>query len=183
MLHVVDAHVMCQSARRSCFALSGGFSQRGIPVVLDRVLGSAWDVLSYLRPFVAQVPVASNQQLLLSLRPGISPDVWPQLVIPALTALLADPSWKGCSNQAPTAFPVFLHQPGCQRNKLKLAETVLAIRSLCGSIRTELAGSKPIPNEHLIVAAVPVAFDLCNGMSLSFGLLGHDPRLLHAGGQ
>jgi len=58
---------------------------------------------------VAHILVSSYKQHLLCMCPSIPSDVWPQLIVPALSALLANPPRERLGNQAPTAFSVLLY--------------------------------------------------------------------------
>ena len=66
--------------------------------------------LSNVCPFVAQTLVRIDEQLLLCIRPGVTLDVWPQLVVPPLTALFANASWEAACYHAPLALPKVPHQ-------------------------------------------------------------------------
>jgi len=60
-----------------------------VPVVLDRVLGAAWDVRCDVGPPVTEQLVRGDEESFLCLRPRSSLDVGAEVVVPALAALLA----------------------------------------------------------------------------------------------
>jgi len=63
------------------------------------------------RALVAQVAVRVDQHLLLGAAPGVALDVRPQLVVPALTALLADAPGEVLGYGAPVALAMLADQP------------------------------------------------------------------------
>ena len=75
--------------------------ERGIEVVLDVVVGAARQVLGDLRPPVAVLEMKFQNSLVLLFRPSVLLDVRVQVVVPPLTALLADASGQVLSNLAP----------------------------------------------------------------------------------
>ena len=64
-----------------------------IPVVLDGIIGSSLQVFCYLGPSVPQIFMRQEQQPFLAILPVVLLYVGVQVVVPPLSALLADPAW------------------------------------------------------------------------------------------
>jgi hypothetical protein len=73
----------------------------GIPVVLDGVVGATFKHLGYLSPLIAVVAVHQIEDPFFLSAPADLLDLRVQVVVPALTALLSDPSWEVLSDQSP----------------------------------------------------------------------------------
>lgn len=80
-------------------------------MVLDGVLSAAWNALGNVCPAIPQLLVNLYQQLLFVLSPSVPLDVRPQLVVPSLSALLANPPRKVSGNSTPVTFATLFHQP------------------------------------------------------------------------
>lgn len=63
-----------------------------VPVVFNRVVGAPRQQLRDLRPAVADAAVSLQQHLLLLSGPRLLVDLWRQVILPALSALLANPA-------------------------------------------------------------------------------------------
>ena len=57
------------------------------------VVSPARQKLCYLRPLVTILLVGLNDSVILFFSPLVLLDIWVQMVVPSLTALLADSTW------------------------------------------------------------------------------------------
>ena len=115
----------------------------GVESILDSVISATRDVLGDLTPLFAHFPVQVNYEGVFLSSPLALVDVGVQVVVPALTALLADATGQALSDEAPVArtkfsdlvneLLVLLLAPGTARKvvqvvKLKPAGVALDLR-------------------------------------------------------
>ena len=79
-------------------------------MVLYRVVGTARQKLGNLCPLVAILTVANVEDPFLFAAPRVLFNHWIQMVVPTLTALLANPTIKMLSNLSPLLGAFFLDQ-------------------------------------------------------------------------
>jgi hypothetical protein len=87
------------------FSLDGG-----VEVILDVIVCSSRKVLGDLSPLVAELLVSSDDDLIFLLSPLASLDVGIEMVVPSLSALLADSAGELARDDAPVLGSVFLNQ-------------------------------------------------------------------------
>jgi hypothetical protein len=61
-------------------------------VVLDRIVGAAWKKRRNFRPLCSVHAMCVDDQSILFLSPALFLNVWVEMVVPSLSALLAYPS-------------------------------------------------------------------------------------------
>lgn len=96
--------------------------QCGVEMVLDVVISSAREIPSNLGPSVTKFPVRINDKTIFFFGPLVLFDVRIQMIVPSkikyiypvrcylpLSALLANPTWKGRSYLTPVLGPVLLN--------------------------------------------------------------------------
>ena len=81
-----------------------------VPVVLDGVVGAALQVLGNDGPLVFVHAILNVEDELLLETPIVLFDPWIQMVVPALTALLADTAWQVVGNVGPLLCSIALYQ-------------------------------------------------------------------------
>mmetsp|Transcript_30730 Transcript_30730/g.98142 ORF Transcript_30730/g.98142 Transcript_30730/m.98142 type:complete len:265 (-) Transcript_30730:105-899(-) len=81
-----------------------------VPVVLDSVVSSPRKVLGNLSPTIAVLLVGGNKLPVLLLGPGVPPDVGVEVVVPSLTALLADTAGQLLRDERPLLGAVLLDE-------------------------------------------------------------------------
>lgn len=79
-------------------------------MVLDGVVGPPWQQLGNLGPLIAHVDVALQDGPILVGRPGLLANVRVEVVVPPLSALLADPAGQLVGDDGPLLGPVPLDQ-------------------------------------------------------------------------
>ena len=67
-------------------------AQRGVPAVLDCVVGATWHHFRDFRKAVAMQALGQNDELVLLRRPGAFFDVGVEMVVPTLADLLGSPA-------------------------------------------------------------------------------------------
>ena len=70
------------------------------------VVGSAGQEPSYLRPLVAMHFLSQDDDFVFEFAPLVLLDVRVQVVVPPLSALLADPAFEALGNETPVLGPV-----------------------------------------------------------------------------
>jgi len=86
----------------------------GVPVVLNRVVRAPRKEERDVRSLVSIQAVAEEENPLLVGAPLLLVDIWVQVVVPALAALLPDPIGQMLSDEGPLLRTVLLHQPNYQ---------------------------------------------------------------------
>ena len=66
---------------------------RGVPMILDRIIGTTFKNLCYISPFVALSLVRDEKNQFFLKAPGILLNLWVQMIVPSLSALFTDSSW------------------------------------------------------------------------------------------
>ena len=84
---------------------------RRVPVVLDRVVGTPFENLCNVCPLVALALVGDVEDQLLLKAPGVLLDLGVEMVVPALSALLADPAREVLRDRGPLLCTFLLDQP------------------------------------------------------------------------
>ena len=69
--------------------------------VLNRIICAAWEGLCDLAPFVPKIIMHLQNDTVLLRRPFLFANVWVQMIVPSLTALLPDSPGQSISNSAP----------------------------------------------------------------------------------
>ena len=73
----------------------------GVPVIFNRVVCAAFKVCSDDGPLIIELAVQDVQDELLFLTPLVFLDLWVQVVVPSLTALLSNAAWQVVGNVCP----------------------------------------------------------------------------------
>lgn len=81
-----------------------------VPVVLNGIIRTPWEVLCNLRPLVPQFLVQLHDFLILLLRKAGLVDIRGQVVVPALTALLPDAVPKLAGDESPALGAVLVQE-------------------------------------------------------------------------
>ena len=76
-------------------------AEGSVESILDVVIYSSWHVLLNLNPFVSKHLVELHQLKIFGDGPLFFVEVWIDIVVPSLSALLADSSRKKCGNLLP----------------------------------------------------------------------------------
>ena len=79
-------------------------------MVLDCVVGATLEHLGDLRPLVSVVPVHQVKNPLFLSAPADLLNLGVKVIVPSLSALLADSAWKVLSDQSPLLGPVLVDQ-------------------------------------------------------------------------
>ena len=82
----------------------------GVPVILDCIVSPAGDEFGDLGPLVAPLLVSVVDDPVLLVSPGGFLDLWVEMVVPSLAALLPDSSLQVFGNQSPSLRPVLPHE-------------------------------------------------------------------------
>lgn len=85
--------------------------QRGVPVVLDCVVGSALEQAGYGGPFVAEASMGPDYGVVLFGREGPVLDLGGELIAPAEPAGFAGAARDGLADEGPVPGPVLLDEP------------------------------------------------------------------------
>ena len=85
-------------------------SEGGVPPVLDVVVAPSWQHSRDFRPTVSKLRALFYNKCFLLLRPLLLRQVWVQVVVPSLTALLSNPTGQKFSNVGPLCLPILLHK-------------------------------------------------------------------------
>lgn len=64
--------------------------QSGVESIFYRVIGSTWHVLGDQRPLLTMFKIQIHQLLIFFKRPFVTGNVWVEVVVPSLSALLAN---------------------------------------------------------------------------------------------
>ena len=83
--------------------------QSRVEPVLDVIVCPPWQEFGDLRPFIAVLPVSRDDLQVLLVGPLILLDIRVQMIMPSLTALLADSSWQGLGYLAPVLRTIPMH--------------------------------------------------------------------------
>lgn len=78
--------------------------------------------LADVSPFVTEQSVSCRHKFLFLVCPRITPNVWPQLIMPSFSALFANAPRKCFGNGAPTSFSKLAYQPA-KKTRQTLSQT------------------------------------------------------------
>mmetsp|Transcript_5337 Transcript_5337/g.10185 ORF Transcript_5337/g.10185 Transcript_5337/m.10185 type:complete len:216 (-) Transcript_5337:160-807(-) len=103
--------LQCSSLLRSCRSLQAILSLHGgVEVILYRIVGSALQKSSNLRPSISNLFMNSKDNSILFFCPCAFPNIWIQVIVPPLSTLFSDTAWKMLRDYRPPFGAIFLHQ-------------------------------------------------------------------------
>ena len=80
-------------------------------MILDRVIGTTFKNLSYISPFISLTLVRDEKNQLFFKAPGILLYLWVEMIVPSLSALLTNSTWKMLCYIGPLLWSLFLDKP------------------------------------------------------------------------